>query len=162
MRRNINTPPCRFFHTYKDWERESKAAAHPRLRKLLPPVSLVAENLDEATGILEAPNGYKFPSFIVMERGCSLADWQQRQPLSIAAAISMVYEIATLLTTLHRVGRAHRDVQPDNILLMVQTQAWKLSDFAVAGTIGACSPATSFAPCLLPPLRARLCSRSNG
>jgi serine/threonine protein kinase len=99
---------------------------------------LARENLDENIpgGIFRAPNGLKFPSFLVMERGCSLAEWQQRQPLSFAASISMLYEVANLLQTMHRIGRAHRDVQPENILLMVQSHAWTFSDLGMTGTIG--------------------------
>jgi serine/threonine protein kinase len=134
----VGSCTCRFFHSLKAYNRESGIVAHPRLRTAVPPVFQATENLDPkaAEGILEAPNGYKFPPFIIMERGCSLADWQQRQPLTFASAINMMYEVARLLQTVHGVGRAHRDVQPENVMLMAQSQAWKLSDFGVAASIG--------------------------
>lgn len=136
MSRHVHA--CRFFHTYRDFQRESKAVQHPRLRHILPTVYLANENLDENApgGILQAPNGFKFPSFLVMERGCSLAQWQQQQPLAFGAAISMLYSVSVLLQTMHHIGRTHRDIQPENILLTIQTQAWKLSDFGMAGAIG--------------------------
>lgn len=147
----------RFFHIWKDYSRESTIVSHPRLRTTLPPAFAVNENLDANApgGILTATNGFKFPPFIVLERGVSLADWQQRQPLTFALTINMLYEVARLLQTAHGVGRVHRDVQPENLLLMVQSQAWKFSDFGVGASVGA-PPALPLAVCAV---CAGLCDR---
>jgi serine/threonine protein kinase len=90
------------------------------------------------------PNGFKLPPFMIVERGCSLSDRQAASPLAFAAAVHMMYEIARLLQFVHGAGRVHRDVCPDNVLLMVQSQAWRLSDFGVSTPLGALLRAHGF------------------
>ena len=134
----FNAPTRRFFHTYKDFARERLVLAHPRLHTLLPPAHTVVENLDahDPAGIVEAPSGHRLPSFIALERGASLAQWRARAapPLGRAAALYMIRAVTALAATLHAAGRAHRNVQPETVLHLPQTQAWRLSD------LGACAP----------------------
>jgi serine/threonine protein kinase len=91
---------------------------------------------DNADGAIRSRAGFPFPPFIIMERGITLAKWLQ-SPRDSLAILSMFKECAELLEKLHAAGQAHRDLKPDNILLMLQTQAWRLIDFGIAAPIGA-------------------------
>ena len=64
---------------------------------VLPTVFHATENLNPEEGIVTAPTGFKFPPFVVQERGCSLAEWQRRAPLQFLGGINMLYEAAKLL-----------------------------------------------------------------
>ena len=88
-----------------------------------------------AAGVVRSRTGYPFPPYLVMERGLTLAQWlkTRRDPLGI---LCMFKDCAVLLATLHAGGQVHRDLKPDNILSMMQSQEWKLIDFGIAAAIG--------------------------
>lgn len=80
--------------------------------------------------------GFCFPAFLVMERGLTLSEWLYTEPTPLGI-LCMFGECAALLATLHAAGRIHRDLKPDNVLLMLHSQKWKLIDFGIAAPSGA-------------------------
>jgi serine/threonine protein kinase len=75
-----------------------------------------------------------------MERGMTLAEWVW-EPRAGLAVLSMFSEVANLLAQVHAANYAHRDLKPDNVLLMLQTQTWRLIDFGIAAPFGTLGPA---------------------
>ena len=49
----------------------------------------------------------------------------------------MFHDLASCLAIVHGAGRVHRDVKPDNCMLMLQTQCWRLIDYGIAAAAGA-------------------------
>jgi serine/threonine protein kinase len=72
---------------------------------------------------------------MVLDRGLPLDQWikSKRSP---NAVLAMAAEVLELLSVLHRAGAVHRDIKPSNLLLMLQTQEWRLLDFGIAETVG--------------------------
>lgn len=69
-------------------------------------------------------------------RGTTLKDRVHMQgPLSTAELIRMALELCEALAHVHEQGVVHRDVKPDNIMLMSDGSA-KLMDFGIAQMIG--------------------------
>ena len=52
-------------------------------------------------------------------------------PFALANTVRIVYQVASGLASVHRAGLVHRDVKPDNIMVL-KDMAVKLSDFGVA------------------------------
>ena len=50
-------------------------------------------------------------------------------------------ELAALLNILHEQGQVHRDLKPGNVLLMLQSQVWRLIDFGIVAEAGVPSAA---------------------
>jgi serine/threonine-protein kinase len=81
--------------------------------------------------------------YLVMEYvpGESLQRILQRERLSVGRAISIVAQVASALARAHQTGVLHRDVKPDNVLLVPRRDGGdlaKLTDFGVA-RLGAAS-----------------------
>jgi serine/threonine protein kinase len=106
--------------------------SEPAVKPVLPQLFASSDNADKAVSFQGA---FVFPPFLVMERGITLAKWLQ-EPRSSLAVLSMFSDFAALLAIVHAANYAHRDLKPDNMLLMMQTQAWKLIDFGIAARIG--------------------------
>jgi serine/threonine protein kinase len=126
-------PPFRFFNSVEDFERESAIYNDHDLRRVLPAIMHATTNLN---GAVASPSGYHFPPFLVIERGTSLGDWMQEER-SFGAVLNMLDEISRLLAVLHGAGRVHRDLKPGNVLLLLQTQVWRLIDFGISASTGA-------------------------
>ena len=94
---------------------------------------------DNAGGSVRSRSGFVFPPYVVMERGTTLAEWLQTAR-AFPAVMHMFHDLAKGLTCLHSAGFVHRDLKPDNVLWMLQTQVWKLIDFGIAATAGALLP----------------------
>jgi serine/threonine protein kinase len=62
--------------------------------------------------------------------------WRQTER-SYPAILHMLHDIADCLKAIHQVGIVHRDLKPDNVLLMLQSQCWRLIDFGIAAPAGA-------------------------
>ncbi len=83
-------------------------------RKLQHPNAVRVEDLDEAE------DGRRF---IVMEyiEGRSLKEAiAQQAPLPVSRACSIAKQVALALDAAHRLGMVHRDIKPDNIVLISQ------------------------------------------
>lgn len=78
-------------------------------------------------------------AYLVMEHvaGGDLAQ-RMRQPVSAAAALSLLRQAALGLTQLHRQGYVHRDVKPANFLLRAHGSL-VLADFGLAIRVGQCA-----------------------
>ena len=109
------------------------------VKPVLPDLFAATPNGD---GAVRARSGYVFPPFLVMERGMTLAEWLQA-PRDSLAVLGMFNSCAALLATLHAAGQVHRDLKPDNVLLMLQTQNWRLIDFGIAAPASALRQAIS-------------------
>ena len=116
----------------------------PALQSIVPELFAGSENGDSQC---RARNGYVFPPFLVMERGMTLAEWVQQEPEALSV-LSMFKACAALLARLHAAGQVHRDIKPDNVLLMLQTQAWRLIDFGIAAPVGADCVSALWTPAL--------------
>ena len=129
----LSTCARRFFNRVQDYAIEDAMYRNTAIKPVLPDLFAAAPNGD---GAVRARSGYVFPPFLVMERGMTLAEWLQA-PRDSLAVLSMFKDCAALLATLHAAGHVHRDLKPDNVLLMLQTQAWRLIDFGIAAPAGA-------------------------
>lgn len=78
--------------------------------------------------------------FMVMEliSGAPLTRWVQEQPLSCPDALALIDEVLLALGYAHAAGVVHRDVKPDNILVLGK-DPWriKLLDFGLAKMVEA-------------------------
>ena len=77
----------------------------------------------------------RYPPFLVTERAMPLAEWQAAgRP---ALVLAMFQDVARLLAAVHANGRVHTRVSPRSVLLLLQTQAWRLCSFRSAQLAGA-------------------------
>jgi serine/threonine protein kinase len=123
----------RFYDRLEDYRVEARMFSIPNMRQTLPNLYASHDNVDS---MLRGPQGFVFPPFLVTERGQPLTEWLQG-PRDNLLLLAMVRDLAELLAALHAAGHVHRDVKPDNVLLMLQTQAWRLIDFGISAPIGA-------------------------
>jgi serine/threonine protein kinase len=108
----------------KRFEREAKAAA-----KLDHPNICTVYEIDEAEG----------RTFIVMAflEGRPLSERIQEGPLKLAEALSIAIQMAEGLEAAHEKGITHRDIKPDNVMLMSGSRGLvKLMDFGLAQLAG--------------------------
>jgi serine/threonine protein kinase len=52
------------------------------------------------------------------------------------AILHMFHDLASCLAIVHSAGRVHRDIKPDNCMLMTASQCWRLIDYGIAAGIG--------------------------
>ena len=106
------------------FEREAKAAArldHPNI--------CTVHEIDEADG----------QTFIVMAflEGRPLGDRIKEGPLKLNEALSVVTQLAEGLEAAHEKGITHRDIKPDNLMLMKGSRGLvKVMDFGLAQLAG--------------------------
>jgi serine/threonine protein kinase len=96
------------------------------------------EHIVEISDFVQEP-GEAGPSavYCVMEflQGRTLGDVAEDQPLSLDRALRIVDQVCDALAAAHRVGVVHRDVKPDNIMLIERGGSKdyvKVLDFGVA------------------------------
>lgn len=155
------SPPSarRFFHDPAEYNEELALYNDAVLRAVLPGVLHASDN---AAGAVRSRSGHHFPPFLVLERGVTLAAWGARErnffevhaacsrfcaaslhearPLQGHACVqvaTMVDSVARMLAALHAAGRVHRDVKPDNVLLILHSTEWRLLDLGIVAPIGA-------------------------
>jgi serine/threonine-protein kinase len=86
--------------------------------------------------------------YIVMELidGRNLADeLKQKGPLSIEAALKLLYRLADTLALVHAKGIVHRDLKPQNILLPWSRFKPKLCDFGIV-SVATAAPELKIVP----------------
>ena len=108
----------------KRFEREAKAAA-----KLDHPNICTVYEIDEADG----------RTFIVMAflEGRPLSERIDEGPLKLPEALSIAIQMAEGLEAAHEKGITHRDIKPDNVMLMSGSRGLvKLMDFGLAQLAG--------------------------
>ena len=104
----------------------------PLLQRVLPQMHFASDNADASA---RSQRGFVFPPYIVLERGVVLADWMM-QPRPVSEAVVMVEALASLLATLHRNGRVHRDIKPHNVLFLITSLRWCLMDMGIVAPLG--------------------------
>jgi serine/threonine protein kinase len=115
-----------------DFEVEMRLLRESHKLECLPEIYDATDNAD---GRIQSHSGFIFPPFIIMERGVTLQEWL-RVPRAFMAVMHMFHDLASQLVVLHGAGYVHRDLKPDNIIWMLQTQVWKLLDFGIAASAG--------------------------
>jgi serine/threonine protein kinase len=72
--------------------------------------------------------------YIVMEYvdGTNLADVLREGPIEIRRALRMAVQIAEGLAAAHRAGVIHRDVKPENVMVVGREEDIKLMDFGIS------------------------------
>jgi diguanylate cyclase (GGDEF)-like protein len=82
--------------------------------------------------------------YLVMEllAGQSLRDLLRSGPLGEVRAVELATEIADALGAAHRAGLVHRDIKPDNIMIMSDGSA-RVIDFGLAGRAGQVAGSTA-------------------
>jgi eukaryotic-like serine/threonine-protein kinase len=58
------------------------------------------------------------------------------EPRNFFEVTFMVKALACLLDALHRLGLVHRDVKPDNAILLIQSTKWRLLDLGIVARAG--------------------------
>ena len=103
-------------------------------------------NIVDATDLIELDDG---TTFIIMEflRGQSLGKWAGTG-IDLARALAVLVQICDGLGAAHQVGVVHRDLKPDNIIIVPTSdgaELVKLLDFGVAKLLnpGAVAPPAS-------------------
>jgi hypothetical protein len=124
---------CRFFLTKRDFLLEIGFCENSAFRQCLPELAYATDNED---GRVVSRSGYRFPPFLVLDRGVTLVDWLhvKRNP---SAVLGMAIDVLELLEHLHSSGFVHRDLKPDNLIFILHTQQWRLLDFGITATAGA-------------------------
>ena len=64
--------------------------------------------------------------------GISLAEYSQRESLSLSEFLEIAIELAKILHHLHNSGIIHKDIKPANILIHPKTKQIKLIDFSIS------------------------------
>ena len=116
-----------------EFEEEVALYRDPALARIMPDLLYATDN---ASGAIRSQSGYAFPPFLVLERGTTLRTWLQEER-NFFEVTTMVEAIARLLDSLHTAGYVHRDVKPDNIILLGQTSKWRMLDLGICARIGA-------------------------
>src|SRR4051812_24971585 len=97
-------------------------------------------------------DGKLFPAFVMDLAECSLSSFMQQAQLSdqttrpcidSATASSILLAVAQAIEALHAAKAIHRDVNPNNILLLSDGR-WVLADFGLAKFMPAMATATTF------------------
>lgn len=124
---------CRLLLDRTEFEEEVALYRTPELVSVMPDLLQVHDN---AGGAVRSRSGYTFPPFLVLERGTTLRTWMAEER-SFFDTLSMVEAVTRLLATLHAAGYVHRDVKPDNIVLLLQSTKWRMLDLGICARIGA-------------------------
>ena len=133
----------KFFFKRADFESETALYSHPELRRTLP--TAVRANANEG-GALRSRGGLPFPPYLVLARGMTLLTWNAEER-GFGAVMSMFESLVELLAVLHAAGFVHRDLKPDNVLLLLDSQRWRLLDFGIMAAAGAHHPPPSASRC---------------
>lgn len=133
----------KFFFDQATFDRELELHDRPALRRMMAATVQINSNCQ---GAVAAPCGYVFPPFIVMDRGASLSEWnatiaQQDAPedsdeVDIVSKAQALMHVTQCIAKLHKIGWAHRNLKPSNVLHWPRHHTWTLIDFGNAAKIG--------------------------
>jgi eukaryotic-like serine/threonine-protein kinase len=88
-------------------------------------------------GVAVTEEGWRFPPFIVVERGESLNEWQARIRPDPPTTLQVLCHVIQRVKTMHELGMVHRDLKPANVLWRPLQHSWTLIDFGCAAEAGA-------------------------
>ena len=97
-------------------------------------------------GVAVTEEGWRFPPFIVVERGESLDEWRARIQPDFPTIVQVLSHVTERVKTMHDLGLIHRDLKPGNVLRRPHKHSWTLIDFGCAAQIGATPPIHAFRP----------------
>ncbi len=99
-------------------------------------------------------------SYIVTEwlQGQTLDQYQQR-PLTLAAKLALLVQVAEGLSCAHQAGVIHRDLKPSNLMICLPEQRVKILDFGMASRQHRLQQAAASNGASLPPLPPMLSSQ---
>ena len=117
---------------HQDFEDEVALYRNPALRAIMPDLLHASDNGDRSVC---SRSGYAFPAHIIMERGTTLRAWSS-DVRNFFEVTTMVEALARLLDGLHCAGFVHRDIKPDNAILLIQSTKWRLLDLGIVARIG--------------------------
>ena len=123
---------CRVFCSERDFDVELLQYRDPLLRQCLPQLLASDRNTD---GTACGSDGFKFPPYLVLERGITLAEWNRQRRGSLEVMV-LVEALAALLSKLHEHGVVHRDVKPGNVLYLTMSTTWRLMDMGITAAAG--------------------------
>lgn len=119
--------------------RPERAAADPRLRQRFAREAKAAARITCPHVVQITDYGVAEDTpYIVMERlrGTSLGQRLERAALSFEGVRSLVKQVASALSSAHRLGIVHRDIKPQNIFLLEgEALRVKVLDFGVAKVV---------------------------
>ena len=128
---------CRLYLDRIEFEEEVALYRKPELASVMPDLLQAHDN---AAGAVRSRSGYAFPPFLVLERGTTLKKWLDEER-NFFEVITMVEALARLLGSLHAAGYVHRDVKPENIVLLMQSTKWRMLDLGICARVGVHSTA---------------------
>ena len=87
-------------------------------------------------GVAVTEEGWRFPPFIVVERGESLDEWHARIQPDFPTIVQVLSHLLERVCTLHSLGVVHRDLKPGNVLWRPGQHSWTLIDYGCASMSG--------------------------
>ena len=87
-------------------------------------------------GVAVTEEGWRFPPFIVVERGESLDEWRLRIQPDFPTIVQVLSHVTERVKTMHDLGLIHRDLKPGNVLWRPGQHSWTLIDFGCAAKTG--------------------------
>ena len=87
-------------------------------------------------GVAVTEEGWRYPPFIVVERGESLDEWQARIQPDFPTIVQVLSHVTERVKTMHGLGLVHRDLKPGNVLWRPGQHSWTLIDFGCAANAG--------------------------
>jgi serine/threonine protein kinase len=135
----MTTPPIdsmmswpRFFFKEGDYQLERGLYDKEVFRKCL---QHLMHPEDNAHGTAVSRSGDRFHPFMALDHGATFKEWLMLKRLA-SSVLAMAGEVLDLLAALHASGHVHRDLKPDNLLVVFHDQTWRLLDFCIVLTTG--------------------------
>lgn len=126
----------KLFVSRNAFDTETSLYRHAALRAVLPTAIAASANAD---GAVRLSDGAPAPPFLVTARGVTLRQWVAGDR-GYGDLVDLLESLVELLAALHAAGYVHRDLKQDNILLLLDSQVWRLLDCGIMAAAGALLP----------------------
>ena len=123
---------------YKDWLLEAETGVHERIQREQQLSSFEHTNVCRIYSYSEETLEARTFRFLVLEyvKGKSLGEFiKSAGSLPWSGFTPLAQQLTQAVLALHRAGKIHRDVKPDNVLLETGTDRAVLADFGVVGSL---------------------------